>query len=85
MSDRVKLAREIAARTKPRFIEIPRERRKSITYTEEQITAMRGVLTADEYRVRFWREWSTLRVGDGDRKSHPKKHLGLPMNPRSPH
>jgi hypothetical protein len=26
MSDRLKLAREIAARTKPRFIEIPRER-----------------------------------------------------------
>jgi hypothetical protein len=25
MSDRVKLAREIAARTEPRFIEIPRE------------------------------------------------------------
>jgi hypothetical protein len=28
MSDRVKLAREIAVRTKPRFIEIPRERQR---------------------------------------------------------
>jgi len=26
-------AREIAARTKPRFIEIPRERRRSVAYT----------------------------------------------------
>jgi hypothetical protein len=42
MSDRIKLAGEIAARTKPRFIEIPRERRESITYTEEQLTAMRA-------------------------------------------
>jgi hypothetical protein len=57
-SDRVKLAREIAARTKPRFIEIPRERGRSITYTEEQLTAMRGGLTAEEYRLRFIRKWS---------------------------
>ena len=36
MSDRVKLGREIAARTKPRFIEIPRERRGGkVPFTEE--------------------------------------------------
>jgi hypothetical protein len=47
MSDRVKLARAIAASTKPRFIEIPRERGggKVPFITEEQLTAMRGVLT----------------------------------------
>ena len=50
MSDRIKLAREIAARTKPRFIEIPRERRRSVPFTEEQLTAMRGGLTAEAYR-----------------------------------
>ena len=48
MSDRKALAGEIAARTKPRFIEIPRKRRKFIT--EEEMTARRGGLTAEEYR-----------------------------------
>jgi hypothetical protein len=57
VSDRVKLAREIAARTKPRFIEIPRERPKRITYTEEQLTAMRGGLTVEKYRAKFLKKW----------------------------
>ena len=58
MSDRLKLAREIAARTKPRFIEIPRERRGGkVTFTEEQLTAMRGGLSAEEYRWKLIREW----------------------------
>jgi hypothetical protein len=57
MSDRVKLAREIAARTKPRFIEIPRERRRSIIYTEAQLTEMRGGLTSEEFTRRFMRKW----------------------------
>jgi hypothetical protein len=57
MTDRVRLAREIAARTKPRFIEIPRERRRSVAYTEAQLTALRGGLTAEEYRLRFVRKW----------------------------
>jgi hypothetical protein len=57
MSDRVKLAREIAARTAPRFIEIPRERPKRITYTEEQLTAMRGGLTVEKYRAKFLKKW----------------------------
>jgi hypothetical protein len=40
MSDRVTLAREIAARTKPLFIEIPRERGGGkVLFTEEQLTA----------------------------------------------
>jgi hypothetical protein len=58
MSDRVKLAREIAARTKPRFIEIPRERPKRIAYTEEQLTAMRGGLTVEKYRAKFLKKWA---------------------------
>jgi hypothetical protein len=35
MSDRVALARAIAVRTKPRFIEIPRERRSKVPFTGE--------------------------------------------------
>jgi hypothetical protein len=58
MTDRLKLAREIAARTKPRFIEIPRERRRSVAFTEQQLTAMRGGLTAEEYRLKFIRKWT---------------------------
>ncbi len=68
MSDRVKLAREIAARTEPRFIEIepeprgkprvstrfmeiPRQRGGGrVPLTEAELTAMRGGLTAEEYR-----------------------------------
>jgi hypothetical protein len=67
MSDRKALAREIAARTKPRFIEIkperrtrahkatrfieiPRERRSGVPLTEEELTHMRGGMTAEEYR-----------------------------------
>jgi hypothetical protein len=50
MSDRVALARAIAARTKPHFIEIPRERRSKVPFSEEQLSAMRGGLTAEEYR-----------------------------------
>ena len=76
MSDRVKLARAIAARTEPRFIEIkpaprrkahvakearfieiPRERRSKVPFTEEQLTAMRGGLSAEEYRWRLIRKW----------------------------
>jgi hypothetical protein len=46
LEERLALAREIAARTPPRFIEIPRERGGGkIHYTEEQLTAMRGGLT----------------------------------------
>jgi hypothetical protein len=49
MSDRKALAREIAARTKPRFIDIPPKRRRKYL-TEEEMTAMRGGRTAEEYR-----------------------------------
>jgi hypothetical protein len=62
MSDRLALARAIAARTKPRFIEIPRERGGSkVAFTEEQLNDIRGGLTAEEYRwklIREWQEWS---------------------------
>ena len=51
MSDRIALAREIAARTQPRFIEIPRERGGGkVPFTDEQLSVMRGGLTAKEYR-----------------------------------
>ena len=51
MSDRIALAREIAARTQPRFIEIPRERGGGkVPFTDEQLLVMRGGLTAEEYR-----------------------------------
>ena len=54
---KLKLAREIAARTKPRFIEIPRERGGGkVPFTEEQLTVMRGGLTAEEYRWKLIRE-----------------------------
>ena len=83
MSDRVKLAREIAARTKPRFIDTTREGARDlkalarkiaaakpprfiaiprehgggkVPFTEEQLTAMRGGLTAEEYRVKLIRK-----------------------------
>jgi hypothetical protein len=48
--DRVALARAIAARTKPRFIEIPRERRSKVPFTKEQLLAIRRGRTAEEYR-----------------------------------
>jgi hypothetical protein len=58
MSDRLKLAREIAARTKPRFIEIKTERVGSkVPHTEEQLTAMRGGLTVERYRQKIMRKW----------------------------
>jgi hypothetical protein len=57
MCDRVALARAIAARTKPRFIEIKRERRSKMPFTEDELSAMRGGRTAEEYRWRLIREW----------------------------
>jgi hypothetical protein len=58
LEERLALAREIAARTPPRFIEIPRERGGGkIHYTEEQLKAMRGGLTAAQYRRKTIRKW----------------------------
>jgi hypothetical protein len=83
MSDRVKLAREIAARTKPRFIDttvreatrdlkalareiaartptsvtIHRHRGGSPVFTEAELTAKRGGLTAEEYRWKTISKW----------------------------
>jgi hypothetical protein len=50
MSNRKALARAIAVRTKPRFVEIPRERRSKVPFTEGELTAIRGCRTAGEYR-----------------------------------
>jgi hypothetical protein len=57
MSDRLKLARAIAARTKPRFIEIPREKRSGVPFTKKELSTIRGGLTAEEYRWKLIREW----------------------------
>ena len=58
MSDRKALAREIAARTKPRFIEIRPERGGvRVPFTEEQLSAMRGGLSAEEYRWKLIRQY----------------------------
>jgi hypothetical protein len=77
MSDRLKLAREIAGRTTPRFIDTkpePRGKRPvtsasrfieirrqrgggGVPFTDEQLTAMRGGLTAEEYRWQLIRDW----------------------------
>ena len=58
MSDRKALAREIAARSKPRFIEIPRERGGGkVPFTEEQLSVMSGGLTAEEYRAYIIRKF----------------------------
>ena len=58
MRDRIALARAIAARTKPRFIEIPRERGGGkVPFTEEQLKQMRGGLTAEEYRWKLIRHY----------------------------
>ena len=77
ISHRVKLAREIAARTEPRFIEIEPERRTTlrrtnnwlfidtprergggrVPFTEEQLEAMRGGLTVEQYRRKTFRKW----------------------------
>ena len=58
LSDRIALARARAARNKPRFIEIPRERGGSrVLFTEEQLSVLRGGLTAEEYRWKLIREW----------------------------
>jgi hypothetical protein len=52
MRDRVKLARD-----SPHQATIPRERPKRPAYTEEQLIAMRGGLTVEEYTRRFMRKW----------------------------
>ena len=59
MSDRIALAREIAAGTKPRFIEIPRERgEERCPSPRSSSSAMRGGLTAEEYRWKLIRQHS---------------------------
>ena len=54
---KLKLAREIAACTKPRFVETSREKRSVEPFTEEQLNDIRGGLTAEEYRRKLIREW----------------------------
>ena len=59
MSDRIALPRAIAALTKARFIEIPREHGgHRVPVTEEQLTQMRGGLTAEEYWWTLIGKWA---------------------------
>jgi hypothetical protein len=51
------LARKIAAEKPPRFISILRERRNKMPFTEEQLAAMRGGLTVEQYRRKIVRKW----------------------------
>jgi hypothetical protein len=51
------LARKIAAAKPPRFISIPRERGSKVPFTEEQLTAMRGGLTVEQWRRKIIRKW----------------------------
>jgi hypothetical protein len=51
------LARKIAATKPPRFIMIPRERGAKVPYTDEQLTAMRGGLTVEQYRRKTIRKF----------------------------
>jgi hypothetical protein len=55
------LARKIAAKTRPRFISIPRERGGGkVHYTEEQLTAMHRGLTVEQYRLKTIRKWGRV-------------------------
>ena len=68
----------LAARTKPRFIEIPRERGGVlVSFTEEQLAAMRGGLTAEEYRWKLIREWCEARHAGACEAQH--FNLDLPV------
>jgi hypothetical protein len=49
MSDRKALARQIAARSKPRFVEIQKQLKRP-HHTEEELAAIRGGRTEEEYR-----------------------------------
>jgi hypothetical protein len=51
------LARKIAAAKPPRFISIPRERPGKVPFTEEQLAAMRGGLTVEQWRRKVIRKW----------------------------
>jgi hypothetical protein len=67
MSDRLKLPR-IAARSTPRFIEIPHERGGGkVPFTEEQLTGLRGGLTAENI--------GGSRSESGVRNSHPPEAI----------
>jgi hypothetical protein len=40
-----------------RFITIARERRSQVPFTEEQLTAIRGGLTVEQWRRKIIRKW----------------------------
>ena len=61
MSDRLKLAREIATRTKPRFIEIKREKR-STTMTEEPALPLGGALRMSDKGTKRHLEFGTSQL-----------------------
>jgi len=46
-----------AAERRKRFISIPRERGTKIPFTEEQLAAMCGGLTVEQWRRKIIRKW----------------------------
>jgi hypothetical protein len=58
MSDRVALARAIAARSQVRFIEIARERkRRAVPFTPDELLAIRQGRWAEQERERLIQSW----------------------------
>ena len=49
-SSRFKSERRTQAHKATRFIEIHRERHRGVPFTEEELTRMRGGMTAEQYR-----------------------------------
>lgn len=96
VSDRVKLAREIVARTEPRFIEIKAEPRRRATFieipfqrgggrvpfTEAELTAMRGGLTAEEFRWKMIRRWGGADCATLASTQRSKRQVRLSRRPR---
>ena len=80
MSDRVRLAREIAARTKPRFIEIKRERHTGVPFSEEQLAVMRSGLTAEEYRWKLIRQYLKKERAPTEARRPIDHHLIFPSH-----
>jgi len=52
------VANQAAPREEPRFIEIPRGAWRRQAFTEEELAALRGGLSAEEYRWEVIRKWT---------------------------
>ena len=57
MSDRAALARAIAARSIPRFIEIKRERIRRVPFSSDELLAIKQGRWAEQERERLIQSW----------------------------